>query len=94
VAALASLYRIRIKSRLGATVLSAFPSIASELMGSETLLTGWLEDQPRCSASSPRSKDSASNCSSSEVLRAKPLWILNAYTHGNRAAEAEANADG
>jgi hypothetical protein len=46
VAALASLYRIRIKSRLGATALSAFPSIASELMGSETVLTGWLEDQP------------------------------------------------
>ncbi len=21
-------------------------------------------------------------------------WILNAYTHGNRAADAEANADG
>lgn len=45
VAALASLYRIRIKGRLGATALSAFPSMASELMGSETVLTGWPEDQ-------------------------------------------------
>ena len=26
-------------------MLSAFPSMASELMGSETVLTGWLEDQ-------------------------------------------------
>jgi len=45
VAAAASTYRIRIKGRLGATALSAFPSMASELMGSETVLTGWLEDQ-------------------------------------------------
>jgi hypothetical protein len=43
--ALASLYRIRIKGRLGVTALSAFPSMASELVGSETVLTGWLEDQ-------------------------------------------------
>jgi hypothetical protein len=45
VAALASMYRIRIKGRLGATALSAFPSMASELMLSETVLTGWLADQ-------------------------------------------------
>jgi hypothetical protein len=45
VAAPASLYRIRIKGRLGATALSAFPSMSSELMRSETVLTGWLEDQ-------------------------------------------------
>jgi hypothetical protein len=45
VAAPASLYRIRIKGRLGATALSAFPSMACELMRSETVLTGWLEDQ-------------------------------------------------
>jgi hypothetical protein len=45
VARLASLYRIRIKGRLGATALSAFPSMTSELMGSETVLTGRLEDQ-------------------------------------------------
>ena len=43
--ALASLYRIRIKGRLGATALSAFPSMTSELTGSETVLTGRLEDQ-------------------------------------------------
>jgi hypothetical protein len=38
------LYAIRIKGRLGATALSAFPSMVSELKGSETLLTGVLED--------------------------------------------------
>ena len=45
VAAPASLYRIRIKGRLGATALSAFPSMSCEVMRSETVLTGWLEDQ-------------------------------------------------
>ncbi len=45
VAAPANLYRIRIKGRLGATALSAFPSMACELMSSETVLTGRLEDQ-------------------------------------------------
>jgi len=38
-------YAIRIKGRLGATALSAFPSMAAELDGSETVLTGPLEDQ-------------------------------------------------
>jgi hypothetical protein len=39
------LYAIRIKGRLGATALSAFPSMVSELQGSETVLTGLLEDR-------------------------------------------------
>jgi len=39
------LYTIRIKGRLGATALSAFPSMVCELKGSETVLTGWLEDK-------------------------------------------------
>ena len=39
------LYTIRIKGRLGATALSAFPSMVSELKGGETVLTGLLEDQ-------------------------------------------------
>ena len=39
------LYTIRIKGQLGATVLSAFPSMASELNGGETVLTGLLEDR-------------------------------------------------
>jgi hypothetical protein len=39
------LYKIRIKGRLGATALSAFPSMVSELRGSETVLTGLLADQ-------------------------------------------------
>ena len=38
-------YTIRIKGRLGATGLSAFPSMAAELKGSETVLTGLLEDR-------------------------------------------------
>jgi hypothetical protein len=39
------LYTIRIKGRLGPTALSAFPTMASELEGSETVLTGLLEDR-------------------------------------------------
>jgi hypothetical protein len=39
------LYTIRIKGRLGATALSAFPSMVSQLQGSETVLTGLLEDR-------------------------------------------------
>jgi len=39
------LYTIRIKGRLGATALSAFPTMVSELEGSETVLTGSLKDQ-------------------------------------------------
>ena len=38
-------YTIRIKGRLGATALSAFPSMASELEGTDTVLTGLLEDR-------------------------------------------------
>ena len=39
------LYTIRIKGQLGATALSAFPSLASELRCGETVLTGLLEDR-------------------------------------------------
>jgi hypothetical protein len=39
------LYAIRIKGRLGATVLSAFPTMVSELKGADTVLTGCLEDR-------------------------------------------------
>jgi hypothetical protein len=45
VARLPGLYAIRVKGRLGATALSAFPSMVSELKGSETVLTGLLEDR-------------------------------------------------
>jgi len=37
-------YTIRVKGRLGATFLSAFPTMKSELEGGETVLTGVLED--------------------------------------------------
>ncbi|HET9119788.1 MAG TPA: hypothetical protein VFN72_04590 [Solirubrobacterales bacterium] len=39
------LYTFRIKGRLGATALSAFPSMAPELKCGETVLTGDLEDR-------------------------------------------------
>jgi hypothetical protein len=39
------LYTIRIRGRLGPTALSAFPSMVSQLQGSETVLTGLLEDR-------------------------------------------------
>jgi hypothetical protein len=39
------LYKIRIRGRLGATALSAFPSMACELDKGETVLTGMLEDR-------------------------------------------------
>ena len=41
----AGLYAIRIKGRLGATALFAFPAMESEVEGGETVLTGRLEDQ-------------------------------------------------
>jgi hypothetical protein len=39
------LYTIRIRGRLGATALSAFPSMVAELKGGETVLTGLIEDR-------------------------------------------------
>jgi hypothetical protein len=36
-------YTIRIHGHLGATVLSAFPALASRLHGAETVLTGLLD---------------------------------------------------
>ena len=38
-----ALYRIRIKGRLGATVLSAFPALAPRHHGAYTVLTGVLD---------------------------------------------------
>ena len=38
-------YMIRIRGRLGATALSAFPTLESEVRGGETVLTGSLEDR-------------------------------------------------
>ena len=39
------LYTIRIKGRLGATALSAFPSMVPELRSDETVLTGLVKDR-------------------------------------------------
>jgi len=38
-------YTIRVRGRLGATALSAFPSMACELKTGDTVLTGRIEDQ-------------------------------------------------
>jgi hypothetical protein len=40
-----NLYRIRIDGKLGATALSAFPTMVHQVDGSETVLTGLLEDR-------------------------------------------------
>ena len=45
VATFAGRYVIRVRGRLGPTALSAFPTMACELSGSETVLTGTLRDQ-------------------------------------------------
>ncbi|MGB0092349.1 MAG: hypothetical protein WBP81_07430 [Solirubrobacteraceae bacterium] len=37
-------YQIRMKGRLGVTALSAVPSMAHQMKGGETELTGFLED--------------------------------------------------
>jgi hypothetical protein len=39
------LYTIRIKGRLGPNALSAFPSLVPQIEGSDTVLTGLLEDR-------------------------------------------------
>jgi hypothetical protein len=39
------LHAIRIKGRLGATALSAFPTMVPEVEGSDTVLTGSLTDR-------------------------------------------------
>jgi hypothetical protein len=39
------LYCVRIKGRLGATALSAFPALVHHVDGRETVLTGLLEDR-------------------------------------------------
>jgi hypothetical protein len=39
------LYAIRVRGRLGATALSAFPSLVPELKDNETVLTGPIEDR-------------------------------------------------
>ena len=38
-----ALYTIRINGHLGATALSAFPAMVSQLQGAETVLTGLLD---------------------------------------------------
>ena len=85
-AAPASLYRIRIKGQLGATALSAFPSMACELTRSETVLSGWLEDQAALFGVLAQIEGLG--------LELLELRQIEASSHGNRATEGEGNADG
>ena len=39
-------YEIRVRGRLGKTLLAAFPSLHAQVHGGETALTGELPDQP------------------------------------------------
>jgi hypothetical protein len=79
------LYTIRIKGRLGATGLSAFPSMAHELMSSETVLTGWLKDRSALFGV----------LAQIEGLGLELLEVRQVRgSRRNQAAEAEANADG
>jgi hypothetical protein len=39
------MYAIRVKGRLGATALSAFPTMVPEVEGGDTVLTGSLTDR-------------------------------------------------
>ena len=69
-----------------ATALSAFPSMVSELKGSETVLTGLLADRPRCSASLRTSRRSASNCSNFDKSGRDRHRVIQAMTaQRNRA---------
>ena len=75
-----NLYAIRIKGQLGATALSAFPSMSCKLIGSETVLTGWLEDRSALFGVLAQ-------------VEALGLELLEVRQVGRRE-EAETNADG
>jgi hypothetical protein len=45
VAAPPGLYTIRIRGQLGATALSAFATMAAEAKGTDTVLTGMIQDR-------------------------------------------------
>jgi hypothetical protein len=38
-------YEIRVRGHLGAKMLRAFPALAAQTRGGDTLLRGWLPDQ-------------------------------------------------
>ena len=93
----AALYTIRIKGRLGATALSAFSSMTHELKGSGTVLTGWLEDPSALFGVLAQIEGLDLELLEVRQLRRSPQSRESGddrYTHGNRAADAEANADG
>ena len=53
---------IRIKGRLGATALSAFPTMMSEVSGGDTVLTGRLEDRSAVFAAVAQIVGTGSGC--------------------------------
>jgi hypothetical protein len=59
-------YRIRVRSRLGQTIRSAFPALQARASGADTVLTGPLCDRTGCSR---RSRRSASSYSRSAACR-------------------------
>ena len=91
------LYTIRVKGRLGATALSAFSSMAHELKGSETVLTGWLEDRSALFGVLAQIEGLGLELLEVRQVRRSPQSRESGddrYTRGNHVAEAEANADG
>ena len=78
---------IRIKGRLGATALSAFPMMTSGLIGSDTVLSG-AYGRPVCGVrcSLRRSKRSASSCSNFAKAVRSPSGRSGDHHHPARTA--------
>ena len=68
------LYAIRIRGRLGATALSAFPSMVSELKGGETVLTGLLEDRSAVFGVLAQIEALGLELLELRQIRARPTW--------------------
>jgi hypothetical protein len=93
----AGLYTIRIKGRLGATALSAFSSMAHELKGSDTVLTGWLEDRSALFGVLAQIEGLGLELLEVRQVRRSPQSRESGddrHMRRNHSAEAEANADG
>jgi hypothetical protein len=82
------LYAIRIKGRLGATALSAFPSMVSQLKGSETVLTGLLEDRSALFGVIAQIEALGLELVELEQIRARPKSRDEAMTAQQMACEA------
>jgi hypothetical protein len=83
------LYTIRIRGRLGATALSAFPSMVSELKGSETVLTGLLEDRSALFGVLTQIEALGLELLELRQIRARPKSHESAMTAHQMASEAK-----